>query len=154
VTEKAPDAEKAPIGRRTAIRWLVRGFLSLWALGAAVLAGSFLRTPETRRGTAEGVVRCGTLSSLPVGEARFIRHGTDPFFVIRATETQALALSATCTHRRCVLNWESASRTIHCPCHAGIFDRNGNVLSGPPTKPLAQFPAEVRFDQIIVRVSS
>jgi len=95
-------------------------------------------------------VKCGAFSTLRVGDARFIRHGTEPFFVVRATDTQVLALSAICTHLRCVLEWDESSNSILCPCHDGAFDRNGNALSGPPTRPLRQYRAEVRADEIIV----
>ena len=150
--DEATHSSEGPVERRAALRWLVRGFLSLWALGAAGLGISFLKPPETRREGGEGRVSCGDLPSLAVGEARFVRHGTEPFFVLRASETEVVALSVICTHRRCVLNWDQPTKTFRCPCHAGVFDRNGNVLSGPPTRPLGQFPAEVRFDEIVVRI--
>jgi len=136
--------------RRSILRWLIGGFLSLWGLGAAGLGISFLKAPAEEKRPGEGLVRCGPFSTLQVGAARFIRHGTEPFFVVRANETQVLALSAICTHLRCVLEWDEASSSILCPCHDGAFDRNGNALSGPPTRPLPQYRAEVRADEIIV----
>ena len=135
------------------LRWLVRGFLSLWGLAAAGVGISFLKAPESGERPSQNRVKCGALSSLPVGSARFIRHGTEPLFVVRASETEVVALSAICTHLRCVLQWNEASGTIRCPCHAGSFDRSGNVLSGPPPRPLRTHPAEVRADEIIVSVS-
>src|SRR5262249_9658990 len=127
-------------------------FLSLWGLGAAGVAISFLKTPEASRRPAEGQVRCGPFSTLPEGSARFVRHGTEPFFVLRVSQDQVVALSAICTHLRCVLSWDDAPRIIQCPGHAGSFDRNGNVLSGPPTRALRQLSAEVRSDEIVVHL--
>ena len=132
------------------LRWMVRGFLSLWGLGAAGVGISFLKAPESSERPGENKVRCGPLSTLPVGSARFVRHGTEPLFVVRDSETEVIALSANCTHLRCVLQWDDATRTIRCPCHAGSFDRTGNVLSGPPPRPLKSYPAEVRADEIVV----
>jgi cytochrome b6-f complex iron-sulfur subunit len=144
--------EAAEAGRRSVLRWLIGGFLSLWGLGAAGVAVSFLRAPERVGRPSEGQVKCGDLSSLPVGGARFVRHGNEPLFVLRVSDTEVLALSAICTHLRCVLTWDDATKSILCPCHAGAFDRNGNVLSGPPTRALRQFPAEVRADEIVVHI--
>jgi Rieske Fe-S protein len=48
------------------------------------------------------------------------------------------------------VKWNRDTGTFLCPCHAGRFDRGGNVLSGPPKKPLIQFPAEVRADEIVI----
>jgi len=141
------------VGRRSALRWLIGSFLSLWGLAAAGVGISFLKAPEAEKRPAEGAVKCGAFSSLPVGEVRFIRHGTEPLLVVRASETQVLALSAICTHLRCVLKWDSTTKTILCPCHAGSFDRSGNVFSGPPNRPLSQYPAEVRADEIIVHTT-
>lgn len=138
--------------RRSILRWMMGGFLSLWGLGAAGVGISFFKAPGGEERPSEGRVRCGTLSSLPVGSARFIRHGTEPILVVRSSEETIQAFSAVCTHLRCILQWDDRTKNILCPCHAGAFDRNGNVLSGPPTRPLHEYPAEVRADEIIVRV--
>ncbi|HXI04459.1 MAG TPA: Rieske (2Fe-2S) protein [Candidatus Saccharimonadales bacterium] len=134
------------------MRWLIRGFLSLWAAGAAIVGVSFLKAPRSEESPGEGRVKCGSLSTLQIGEARFIRHGTDPFLVVRASKDEVQAFSAICTHLRCVLKWEADARRFVCPCHAGAFDLNGNVLAGPPQRPLPQYAAEVRSGEIIVRI--
>ena len=87
-----------------------------------------------------------------MGEARFVPHGEHPLFVVRASETEVTALSAVCTHLRCVLRWDGKSRVLQCPCHAGSFDRSGTVLSGPPSRDLPQYSAEVRAGEIVVHV--
>lgn len=151
MTERERPEPAASPGRRTALGWLTRGFLSLWALGAAAVGLSFLRAPSSERRPGEGVVRAGPLSTLPVGGARFIRHGSDPIVLVRASETEVLALSAICTHLRCVLKWDDAGGRLLCPCHAGSFDRSGNVISGLPTRPLPRYRTEIRDDEILVR---
>ena len=138
-------------GRRSFMSWLVRGFLSLWGLGAAGVGIAFLKAPEAEKRPSEGLVKCGSFSALAVGEARFIRHGSTPIFVLRASETEVLALPAICTHMRCILKWNQAAGQFHCPCHQGAFDRNGNVLHGPPNRALAPYPAEIQADEIVVR---
>ena len=47
-----------------------------------------------------------------------------------------VAFSAVCTHLGCNVTWDAKRKQIICPCHAGVFDLNGNVVSGPPPKPL------------------
>ncbi|MHC1694185.1 MAG: FAD-dependent oxidoreductase [Eubacteriales bacterium] len=46
------------------------------------------------------------------------------------------AVSASCTHMGCILEWNSAERTWDCPCHASRFDPDGKVLEGPAKKEL------------------
>lgn len=136
--------------RRKALVWLSRAFLALWVPTAGAVAAAFLKAPTNEMCPGERLLRAGTLSSLAVGEARMVRHGVEPVFVIRTAEAQVLAISAICTHMRCVLKWRRDSSTFQCPCHDGAFDKTGNVLSGPPKKPLTQYPIEIRADEIIV----
>ena len=145
-----PEEGSEKVERRTALSWLIGGFLSLWGLGMAALGISFLKAPSEERRPTEGTVRCGKFSSLAVGEARFIRHGSEPVFVVRVSETQVVARPAVCTHLRCILEWNASTQTFLCPCHEGAFDVNGNVLSGPSTRPLISYRVEVRADEILV----
>ncbi len=53
------------------------------------------------------------------------------------------ALSATCTHLGCGVSWDDAKSRFVCPCHAGTFDRGGNVVSGPPPRPMDRLEARL-----------
>ena len=144
------DRDGTDLERRGFLRWLAGGFLALWAPAAAFVAGSFLNASGSRHRPGEHQLRCGSFSSLAVGEARLVRHGAEPIFVVRLGDSRVLAVTAICTHVRCVLRWNRENGTFLCPCHDGAFDKTGNVLSGPPKRPLRQYPAEVRADEIIV----
>ena len=41
------------------------------------------------------------------------------------------AVSAECSHRGCILDWNGAMRTWDCGCHGSSFDPDGQVLRGP-----------------------
>src|ERR1035437_6593260 len=43
-----------------------------------------------------------------------------------------VALSEVCTHQGCTVSYNSSSNNFQCPCHHGVFDTSGNVVSGPP----------------------
>jgi nitrite reductase/ring-hydroxylating ferredoxin subunit len=47
-----------------------------------------------------------------------------------------VALSAVCTHLGCVVAWQDQAGEFLCPCHGGRFSADGQVLGGPPPKPL------------------
>lgn len=49
----------------------------------------------------------------------------------------AHALSATCTHMGCLVQWNSAETSWDCPCHGSRFGIDGRILHGPAQKPLA-----------------
>lgn len=50
-----------------------------------------------------------------------------------------VALSQACTHQGCTVAYDSTSSNFVCPCHHGVFDKGGNVLSGPPPSPLTNY---------------
>jgi Rieske Fe-S protein len=53
------------------------------------------------------------------------------------------ALSATCAHLGCRVKWDAAQTKFLCPCHGGVYDRQGNVLAGPPPRGLEQLNVRV-----------
>ena len=56
-----------------------------------------------------------------------------------------VAFSQKCTHLGCVVYYEPDEHRWHCPCHEGNFAaETGDVLSGPPVRPLGRIDVEVR----------
>jgi Rieske Fe-S protein len=53
------------------------------------------------------------------------------------------ALSATCAHLGCRVKWDATQTKFLCPCHGGVYDRQGNVLAGPPPRGLEQLNVRV-----------
>ena len=146
------DEPGAGSSRRGFLGLLTRAFVSLWAVGGSAAIASYLRPPEKHSSGSDRVVRVGLLDEFRVGEARMVRHGVTPFFVIRLDETRVVAMSAVCTHVRCILGFDREKKAIVCPCHDGRFDLAGNVLSGPPQRPLPMYSVSVRAGEIFVRV--
>ncbi len=139
-------------GRRRFLTLLSQAFLALWGLGAAAVLAAYLKAPEKREREAERVVSAGLLDTYRVGEGRLVRHGVTPFYVVRLDAARVVALSAVCTHVRCILGFDPARKALVCPCHDGRFDLTGNVISGPPPRPLASYPVSIRAGEIFVTV--
>jgi len=57
--------------------------------------------------------------------------------------TTFVAMDGTCTHLGCMVQWKSDENVFGCPCHLAVFSRQGNVLSGPPPKPLRQLAVKI-----------
>ena len=53
------------------------------------------------------------------------------------------ALSAVCQHLGCRVRWDAPRKQFRCPCHGGVYDRDGHVVSGPPPRPLERLPVRV-----------
>jgi Rieske Fe-S protein len=70
--------------------------------------------------------------------------------VVRQDSSTALALSAVCTHKQCIVAYSSNDNDLECPCHGSRYDLDGNVLMGPATEPLAQLSAAIGANGITV----
>jgi cytochrome b6-f complex iron-sulfur subunit len=64
------------------------------------------------------------------------------------------AFSAVCTHLGCIVKWQPTDHhAIYCECHGGMFTREGDVVGGPPPRPLPRYPVEVRDGQVFVKLT-
>ncbi|WP_416670549.1 FAD-dependent oxidoreductase [Egbenema bharatensis] len=70
------------------------------------------------------------------GEGKLLTLGTNKVAAYRDESGTVHAVSATCTHLGCIVNWNSAEKSWDCPCHGGRFSCDGEVLHGPPVKGL------------------
>lgn len=59
-------------------------------------------------------------------------------------------LDGTCTHLGCIVRWKEAEDRFACPCHAGFFSPEGEVISGPPPRPLKVLEAVVENETLYV----
>ncbi len=70
--------------------------------------------------------------------------------MVMRTSEGVTALSMICTHLGCTVQYQEARQRFYCPCHDGVFDRDGDVVSGPVPIPLEQLPVKVLNDKVIV----
>ncbi|HTB30473.1 MAG TPA: Rieske (2Fe-2S) protein [Bacteroidia bacterium] len=59
--------------------------------------------------------------------------------IIHLTPDTYKAFSYICTHYGCIMGYDENSNTLVCPCQCGMYDLEGNAISGVPVKPLRQF---------------
>ena len=76
----------------------------------------------------------------------------DKVLVFRDANGALAAVSMTCTHRGCDVEWAPAAARVVCPCHGSEFSSAGAVLEGPATRPLAAFPVRIEGDALVVQV--
>jgi menaquinol-cytochrome c reductase iron-sulfur subunit len=71
----------------------------------------------------------------------------------RTADQQFVAFSMHCTHLGCPVRWLPDANLFMCPCHGGVFYADGQVASGPPPKPLNQYPVRVRNQEVQILTS-
>jgi cytochrome b6-f complex iron-sulfur subunit len=89
-------------------------------------------------------------SEIPSGEAKNIIYQNSPAVIINRPDKGFIALSRTCTHLGCLVEFNKSRQILICPCHAGTYDLDGGVVSGPPPKPLTAIPLKIEGDTIII----
>lgn len=138
------------ITRRDFLDVIIKGGLLATLSGMVLPALSYI-WPVTRRGPAGGLQEVGKLDDIPVWGSQKVTLGGSALILLR-TPNEVKAFSAICTHLGCIVDWDDQKRHILCPCHAGIFDVNGRVVSGPPPKPLPEHAVKVIDGKIFVTV--
>lgn len=73
----------------------------------------------------------------------------DSAILVRGPKGEYSAFGQKCTHLTCPVYYAKSHDRLECPCHEGGFDaRTGNVLYGPPQRPLDRIAIEVRGDEV------
>jgi cytochrome b6-f complex iron-sulfur subunit len=135
-----------------------RNFIDLF-LGGSLLAtiAAFLypvvRYVLPSRSAGAGVqnsVTAAKAGELPPNTSKVFKFGSAPAILVNTADGELIALSGVCTHLTCTVRFDAETETLFCPCHNGRFDLSGNVLSGPPPRPLETYAVEVSGADIVV----
>ncbi|MDT8419085.1 MAG: ubiquinol-cytochrome c reductase iron-sulfur subunit [Desulfuromonadales bacterium] len=133
--------------RRTFLGVLLGGFSV--ALGAA-FGWPVFKFLAPRAGAGEAQQVKVPRDQVTIGGAHFFSYQGRPAVMLQPEAGHFVALSAVCTHLGCIVKWENEKGEFLCPCHGGQFSASGQVLGGPPPKPLDTYPVAVVDQDIIV----
>ena len=147
-TRNCMDALVRPMERR--LKELGVRILSGKKVGKLVVDGLKVSGVELEGGGAGAVV--AEVEASAVTEGVWISFETEDGLPVLLTRRNGeyIAFDGTCTHMGCPVTPDTKSGGFFCPCHAGVFDDEGNVLSGPPEAPLRKLGVTVSGDQMLV----
>jgi Rieske Fe-S protein len=125
-----PTIVGGQLKRRGFLAWLTRGSLAATvALAVGQVVRFFSFQPP---GTTSDVIPIGPPGDYPLGalvyvvEARaYVGHDAEGLY----------ALDAVCPHLGCLVKRRKRGE-FACPCHGSFFEADGQVRTGPATKPL------------------
>ncbi len=163
-TPHAPDAPESA-KRRDFLSWLALG---CGAAGAALvgipilgfmLAPLVRRTPTVWRSVGAvdqfhpgRTVEVAFLDASPlVWSGVAAKTGA---WLRREQDGSFVAFALNCTHLGCPVRWLDGASLFMCPCHGGVYYRDGSVAAGPPPKPLTRYPVRVRAGQVEIRADA
>ncbi|UCF37886.1 MAG: Rieske (2Fe-2S) protein [Acidobacteriota bacterium] len=131
-----------------------RGWLASVLMGAGLVAsygvfafqGFLFLLPKRTQAKTRNIF-AGRVSQFAVGGVKgFSDLEGNEILVRRKSEGEFEAFSSTCPHLGCKVHWQEEEQQYFCPCHRGVFDSDGNAVSGPPAdggQRLASIPIEV-----------
>jgi len=130
--------------RRSFLSWLLG--TSFGALFGTVMypVARFLSPPDIPEASTRQV-DAGAVNDPELLDKGFkiLRFGNEPVILVRVDEEEFRAFAGTCTHLDCIVEFHREENRLWCNCHNGAYDNQGQVLSGPPPRPLQAFKVDL-----------
>jgi cytochrome b6-f complex iron-sulfur subunit len=133
----------------TTRRNLLKGFFTF--VGTLGLGGIFYGIADfLARGEGTHASVEVSMSEIPSGGAYLFQYGGSLGILIHEESGDLEAYSLVCTHLGCIVIWKPEKKEFHCPCHDGLFDAHGRVISGPPPSPLERMKVKVVGEKVVI----
>jgi menaquinol-cytochrome c reductase iron-sulfur subunit len=154
---------------KTVTRRRFLGYASglLSAIIAAAMGIPLLRfyIGTTFKHVGQRFIKLGAVKDIPVGRPELFRVSfidqdgwlqtttRASYYVVPLQSNEFLVLSNACTHLGCPVSWDEQQQLFLCPCHNGGFSLEGNVVKGPPPRPLEHVKYKLEGNDIYVQVT-
>lgn len=140
--------------RRSFVSWLLMLAGLATSFGAAVaFAARYIYPRKGIRRVRE--IFLAPVRDIPAGKGRPYALPTGGTALVTHTGTEVVALSDVCPHLGCKVHWEEDERRFFCPCHGGVFDKDGKALAGPPAeegKDLKRYAVKKAGESLFIEV--
>lgn len=144
------DIEAAALPRRRFVEILLGAGFVVTVIAFLYPVVLYMVPPKIADLGSDSVV-AGRVGELKPNSGKIFRFGNRPGLLIRTANGEYRAMSATCTHLSCTVQYRADLQHVWCACHNGHYDLNGRNIAGPPPRPLELFEVNVHGDEIFVR---
>jgi Rieske Fe-S protein len=147
-----------------------RNFLSIATLtiggligaGLAIPAVAYIIGPAMKRDNAQNWIRVGFIAKVELGSPTLVKVKVErttgwivdeeeiSAYILTENGRDFIVMSNVCTHLGCRVRWIEDQQQFFCPCHNGVFDKTGNVVSGPPPRPLDRYVVKIEGDKLFI----
>ena len=154
--------ESDKLSRRNFMQAAIWGIGGLIGIGYVIPAIAYMVKPALKSQQSQTWQRLGPTSKVELGtptlftftvqsQTGWIVNAEEVSVYVLSTDGRTyIAMSNICTHLGCHIRWISEQNQFFCPCHNGVFDISGNVVSGPPPRPLTRLDVKVEDGQLLV----
>ena len=141
--------EEAQVTRREFCNFLFLTSTALFAGAAGFSAKSYY---DAKKETAFSPMPIDGAFDLEPGSALNFHYPdrNETAILVRAKDGSYAAFGQKCTHLSCPVHYSKEHDRLECPCHEGGFDaKTGEVLYGPPPRPLDKVDVEMRNGHLL-----
>jgi menaquinol-cytochrome c reductase iron-sulfur subunit len=152
-----PTAEEINRRKFLALLSIVPGAVATVAIGVPV--AGFIAGPLFVPQKPEWI-SIGPVSQFKVGETVQVNY-RDPSplpwagvtansaaYLRRLSETEFVAFAVNCSHLGCPVRWLPSAELFMCPCHGGVYYKDGSVAAGPPPHALSKYEIRIEDGQV------
>jgi menaquinol-cytochrome c reductase iron-sulfur subunit len=154
--------ENDQVSRRNFLAIATGAIGGLIAVVMAIPAVAYVVGPALQRKKTENWLEIGPTSKVELGTPTLFKTMVESqtgwiatqeevsIYVLTENARDYIALSNICTHLGCRVRWIPDQGQFFCPCHNGVFDKSGHVVSGPPPRPLDQYETKIEDSQLFI----
>lgn len=157
-------ADSHEIKRRDFINIIIAALGAVMGLIIGIPAISYLLSPATKIQRDEAWIALGPLDAYPLGIPTLFSYTRTKVngwektvnsfgaYVWRygVGDSELKVYSNMCTHLSCRVTWRDDIDVYFCPCHDGRFNKEGEIVAGPPPEPLYDFETKVEDGTLFI----
>lgn len=148
--------------RRSFLKFLIATLNGVAALALAIPGVGYILTPllrkqpndwiEIGRNQDFGQNSMAKTTYSYIDAAGYTREEKRAFAWVRRQESgEIIAFSPKCTHMGCNVAWVQPNNRFECPCHGGMYDIDGEVIAGPPPRPLDRHLVKIENERLFIQ---
>ena len=156
--------EENDINRRTFIirvLWVfgsLLGLLTMIPVVGALFAPLFAKTPQAWRAV-------GKIDDFEIGKTVLVKYknalpkswsglsSESASWLRRNSKEEFVAFAINCAHLGCPVRWIADAEIFLCPCHGGVYNKDGSYAAGPPPRGLYKYPVRIKNNQVEIKTS-
>jgi len=162
MSEEKEKSEETQMSRRSFLGLATWGIGGAITLGLGIPAIAYIVGPALQKAQTQNWIRIGSKNKVALGEPTLFKTKIErktgwivneeeiSIYVLTENGRDFIAMSNICTHLGCRVRWIDEQQRFFCPCHNGVFDKDGTVISGPPPRPLSQYEVKIENNDLFI----
>ncbi|MBM3181301.1 MAG: ubiquinol-cytochrome c reductase iron-sulfur subunit [Chloroflexi bacterium] len=155
-------SEDKQLGRRNFMKVAIAGIGGLIGAALGLPAIPYIMGPALQK-ESDDWIQLGSISKVELNIPTLFKKTIETqtgwinteeeisAYVLTSNGQDYVVMSNVCTHLACRVRWIPEKDSFFCPCHNGVFAKDGTVVAGPPPRPLDRFESKVEDGVIFIK---